>query len=112
MIIIEYFIFLRIKYLSWHMIFIIIIENQINPEIKENKDFKEFFDSNDNDIMVSNNVNDETEKESNKNNKKNINLYHQFKKKNINLYHQFRKNNNNTNMNKNNKNPSIPVDGE
>ena len=79
----------------------LIIENQINPEIKENKDFKEFFDSNDNDIMASNNINDETEKETNKNNKKNLNLYHQFRKKN-----------NNTNMNKNNKNLYIPLDGE
>ena len=79
----------------------LIIENQINPEMKENKDFKEFFDSNDKnkDIITSNNnINNVDENGTNKTNKKNLNLYHQFRKKNS-----------NTNLNKNNKNTIFPI---
>ena len=70
----------------------LIIENQINPEMKENKNFKDFFNSNDKDTYASSNDNTNTddEKDENKNNKRNINLYHQF-----------RKNKNNANVNKN-----------
>ena len=69
----------------------LIIENQINPKMKDNKDFKEFFDSNDKDINATNDVNNEAEKDKNNTNKKNLNLYHQFRKKN-----------NNADINKNN----------
>jgi hypothetical protein len=61
----------------------LIIDNQINPEMKENKEFKEFFDSNYKDIIALNNdknINAEEEEEVNKGSKKNLNLYHQFKK--------------------------------
>ena len=59
--------------------------------MKDNKDFKEFFDSNDKDINATNDVNNEAEKDKNNSNKKNLNLYHQFRKKN-----------NNADINKNN----------
>ena len=60
----------------------LIIDNQINPEMKENQEFKEFFDSNYKDIIASNNDNNinAEEEEVNKGSKKNLNLYHQFKK--------------------------------
>ena len=60
----------------------LIIDNQINPEMKGNQEFKEFFDSNYKDIIASNNDNNinAEEEEVNKGSKKNLNLYHQFKK--------------------------------
>ena len=50
--------------------------------MKENQEFKEFFDSNYKDIIASNNDNNinAEEEEVNKGSKKNLNLYHQFKK--------------------------------
>ena len=81
----------------------LIIENQLNPEIKENQNFKDFFNSNDKDINASNNnnINDNDNENDKDENKKN--------KRNLNLYHQYRKNKSNDNVDKNYKNKITPI---